>query len=161
MNRRLGVELAYLLLLGATFGAVMVLGIFTAAVIFNSENYLQTALLDHYNEGVLMAEIFRRFTYWGYLTLGAVVAFELYEYKQFWRDRIAMISAFFVSATLLLFNAVYTPRILEMQLEGPEATMSEAFDNIHVASEIDFKILAVALAVLFCRRIMLLRTIKK
>ena len=160
MRSRLYIEIAYLLLLGATLGAVLVLGIFVASTIFNSEALLSVALLDHYNEGVIMAEIFRRFTYWGYVTLVAIVLFELYEYKQFRRDNMAMGSAFIAASTLLLFNAVYTPKILALQKEGPEATVTEAFENLHVASEIDFKILAAALIVLFVRRVMLLRTVK-
>ena len=160
MRSRLYIEIAYLLLLGATLGAVLVLGIFVASTIFNSEALLSVALLDHYNEGVIMAEIFRRFTYWGYVSAIAILLFELFEYKQFRRDNIAMASASVSVFTLLLFNAVYTPKIIALQHEGPEATMSEAFDNLHVASEIDFKILAVALIVLFVRRVMLLRTVK-
>jgi len=38
--------------------------------------------------------------------------------------------------------------------------MSDAFEGLHTASEIDFKILAVALIVLFVRRVTLLRTIR-
>jgi hypothetical protein len=52
---------------------------------------------------------------------------------------------------------VYAPKILSMQAMGMEATQSDTFSNIHIASEIDFKILAVALLILFIRRLMLLR----
>ncbi|MDX1296576.1 MAG: DUF4149 domain-containing protein [Sulfurimonadaceae bacterium] len=157
---RLYIEIAYLLLIAATFGAVMVLGIFVAATIFNSELLFAVAPLEHYSEGVIMAEIFRKFGYWCNVTALAIVMFELYEYKLFRRDRIAQAASFISVVTLLLFSAVYTPRILEMQEQGAEATQSEAFANLHVASEIDFKILAVALIVLFARRIMLLHTVK-
>jgi len=44
-----------------------------------------------------------------------------------------------------------------MQKLGREATQSDTFENIHIASELDFKLLAVALLVLFIRRLMLLR----
>lgn len=161
MKTRLYIELAYLLLLGATVGAVLVLGIFVAPVIFHSEALLTTAFLDNYDEGMLMAEIFRRFTYWTYLTTIAIILFEVYEYKQARRNKIAMISAFIAVSTMLLFSAVYTPKILAMQAEGVEATLSDAFASLHSASELDFKILAVALIVLFFQRIVLLRTIKR
>ena len=160
MRTRLYLETAYLLLIAATFGAVMVLGIFVASTIFNSELLFALAPLDHYGEGVLMAEIFRKFTYWCYAAALAVVLFELFEYKQFRRDGIAMGAAFTTVVTLLLFAAVYTPKILQMQAEGAEATQSEAFAQLHLASEVDFKILALALVVLFVRRIMLLRTVR-
>ena len=160
MKLRLYTETAYLLLIAATFGAVMVLGIFVAATIFNSQLLFALAPLDHYAEGVIMAEIFRKFAYWCNFAALMVVLFELYEYKMFRRDGIAMGSAFTTVVTLLLFSTVYTPMILQMQSEGPEATQSEAFANLHMGSEIDFKILAFALVVLFARRVMLLRTVK-
>jgi hypothetical protein len=56
-----------------------------------------------------------------------------------------------------MFSGVYAPKILEMQALGVEATQSDTFANIHKASELDFKILAVGLIVLFIRRLMLLR----
>lgn len=162
MNKRnnIYVELAYLLFLGATLGAVLVLGIIVASVVFNSENYLPIALLDHYNEGILMGEIFHRFSYWVYALSFAVVIYEVLEYRALRRDVIAQIAVFAVVATSLMFSAVYSPKILEMQSKGVDATMSEEFDALHKASEIDFKILALALGVLFFRRVMLLRTIK-
>ncbi len=163
MNRRnnIYVELAYLLLLGASLGAVLVLGIIVASVIFNSEQYLPIALLDHYNEGILMGEIFHRFSYWIYGLCMAVVVYEILEYRALRRDGIAQIAALVVIGTSLMFSGVYAPKILQMQALGVEATMSDAFDALHKASELDFKILALALAVLFVRRIMLLRVVKK
>ncbi len=163
MNRRnnIYVELAYLLLLGASLGAVLVLGIIVASVIFNSEQYLPIALLDHYNEGILMGEIFHRFSYWVYGLCMAVVVYEILEYRALRRDGIAQIAALVVIGTSLMFSGVYAPKILQMQALGVEATMSDAFDALHKASELDFKILALALAVLFVRRIMLLRVVKK
>ena len=57
----------------------------------------------------------------------------------------------------LMFSAVYAPKILSMQALGMEATQSDTFQNIHIASELDFKILAVSLLILFVRRLMLLK----
>ncbi len=163
MNRRnnIYVEITYLLLLGASFGAVLVLGIIVASVIFNSEHYLSVALLDHYNEGVLMGEIFHRFSYWIYGLCVAVAAYEVLEYRALRRDGIAQIAALVIIGTSLMFSGVYAPRILEMQALGVEATMSDAFDALHKASELDFKILALALGTLFFRRVMLLRVLKR
>jgi hypothetical protein len=136
----------YLLLIASTLGAILVLGIFAAPVVFN------TSTLDHFDEGVIMADIFSRFTYWLYMMLAGIVLYEGIEYKKFKRDRIIIGSSLISIFTIMMFNAVYTPKILEMQTLGREATMSEAFSNIHIASEIDFKILAFALLVLFVRR---------
>ncbi len=146
MKWRMYSDIVYLMILAATLGAILVLGIFTAPVVFN------TGMLSHYEEGMIMAEIFRRFTYWLYLTFLAIVVYEGYQFKIFKRDAIATLMALTGIGTILMFNAVYTQKILAMQKQGEAATQSEAFANIHLASEIDFKILAVALAILFVRR---------
>ncbi len=139
-------DIIYLMLIASTLGGVLVLGIFAAPVVFN------TTSLERYQEGVIMAEIFSRFTYWLYMMLLAIVLYEGYEYKKFKRDRIIIASALISIFTILMFNTVYTPKILQMQALGEETTMSEAFANIHIASEIDFKLLALGLIVLFVRR---------
>ena len=89
-----------------------------------------------------------------------IIVYESFEYKSMKRDKIAGLSAFIAIFTLLMFSGVYVPKILQMQEEGEKATQSSAFEAVHMGSEIDFKILAVALIVLFVRRLMLLRTIK-
>ncbi|MFZ5375547.1 MAG: DUF4149 domain-containing protein, partial [Campylobacterota bacterium] len=66
-------------------------------------------------------------------------------------DKIAMLSALGSVATLLLFSAVYTPKILAYQALG-ESGIDEGFEALHKASEIDFKILLITLTVLFVRR---------
>ncbi|MEN8148094.1 MAG: DUF4149 domain-containing protein [Campylobacterota bacterium] len=146
----------YLLLVAMTLGAVLTLGIFVAATIFNSDSYLAGALLDHYNEGLLMAEVFRRFSYFITFMAFVVFVFEANEYKHGRRDTWVLVSAFFVIASAMMFSAIYTPKILEMQALGAEATQSDAFAALHIGSEIDFKILAVALGVLFIRRMRLM-----
>lgn len=139
-------DILYLLLIASTLGAILVLGIFVAPIVFN------TTTLDHFDEGVIMADIFSRFTYWLYIMLAGIVFYEGYEYKKFKRDRIIIGSSLMSIFTIMMFNTVYTPKILQMQTLGREATQSGAFENIHIASEIDFKILAFALLVLFVRR---------
>jgi hypothetical protein len=146
MKKQMWVDIVYLLFLAATLGAVLVLGIFVAPVVFNSE------MLDRYNEGIIMAEVFRRFTYWLYVTLAMVILYESYQFKIFKRDNIMSVTTAVTIFTILMFNTVYTPRILEMQAQGVEATQSEVFEKIHLGSEIDFKILALALLILFARR---------
>ena len=149
-------DFSYLLILGATLGGVLVLGIFVAPLIFHTERLL-VAPLDHYSAGVVMGAIFHRFSYWVYLTVIFVGVYEIVQYRAQRRDRVAILSALAVMGAALLFSAVYTPKILQMQAEGVAATQSAAFNSLHIASEIDFKILALALLVLFVRRLMLLR----
>jgi hypothetical protein len=157
MSKRIYADFSYLILLAASFGAVMVLGVIVAAVIFHTDALHVDILIDRYNAGVIMGEIFLRFSYMLYFVVFSVALYEAAMYKTGQRDKIALISAFFIVATSLMFSGVYVPKILELQVMGREATSSDTFDAIHVGSEIDFKILAVALLVLFVRRLMLLR----
>jgi uncharacterized membrane protein len=144
-------------MLCASFGAVIVLCAFVAPVIFHPNALLVDMSMDHYNSGILMGEIFRRFTYWAYALVVSVVLYEVMMYKMGQRDAIVFASASTVVFSSLMFSSVYTPKILAIQALGAEATQSDTFQNIHIASELDFKVLMVALLVLFVRRLMLLR----
>jgi uncharacterized membrane protein len=156
MSKKIYADFGYLIMLAATFGGVLVLGAFVAPVVFHTDKILVGMLIDNYNAGIIMGEIFHRFSYWVYLCVAAVVVYEAVLYKTGARDAIAFGSASIVIFSGLMFSAVYAPKILAMQALGAEATRSDTFDNIHIASEIDFKILAIALIVLFVRRLMLL-----
>ncbi len=157
MKRNIYLDFGYLVILAATFGAVLVLGALVAPVIFHTDKITVGLLIDHYNAGIIMAEIFSRFSYWLYFVALYVVLYESIKYKSGQRDAISFGAAVTVIFSSLMFSGVYAPKILAMQSLGAEATQSDTFQNIHIASEIDFKILAVALVILFVRRLMLLR----
>lgn len=144
-------------MLGATFGAVLVLGVIVAPVVFHTDRILVDMLMDNYNAGIIMGEIFHRFSYWVYFVAVAVIVYEASIYKTGQRDAVVFASSIIVVFSSLMFSGVYAPRIIAMQALGAEATQSDTFENLHIASEIDFKILAVALLVLFVRRLMLLQ----
>ncbi len=148
-------------MLAATFGAVIVLGAVVAPVIFKSEIIFVELGLNHYQAGIIMGEIFHRFSQWIYIVAGWIALYEVIMYKMGQRDAVAFASAVTVIFSSLMFSAVYSPKILAMQAISEEATQSDTFKSVHIASEIDFKILAVALIVLFVRRLMLLRLAKK
>ncbi|MDD2906738.1 MAG: DUF4149 domain-containing protein [Sulfurimonas sp.] len=157
MKKSIYIDFSYLIMLAATFGGVLVLGALVAPVVFHTDKILSGMLLDHYNAGIIMGEIFYRFSYWLYVVVIGVFIYEAAVYKSGQRDAVAFASSAVVVFTSLLFSGVYAPQILAMQALGAEATQSDTFENIHKASEIDFKILAFALLVLFIRRLMLLR----
>ncbi len=146
----------YLTAVAATLGGVLVLGILVAPVIFNSGAYLPDGLLGRYEEGMLMGEIFRRFSFWAYFMAAVILVFEGNEYRHQRRDKWAIMSGLLAVATLLLFAAVYVPKILAAQAEGADATTTAAFASLHNGSELDFKILAAALLALFVRRMQLM-----
>ena len=158
MKRNIYFDFTYLVILAASFGAVIVLGAIAAPVIFHTDKIVHNLLIDHYNAGIIMGEIFNRFSYWIYILAFYVIGYELYMYKIGQRDSIIFASAVTVVFSSLMFSGVYSPKIISMQKLGAEATLSDTFQNVHYASELDFKILAVALLILFVRRLMLLRT---
>jgi len=157
LKRNIYIDFTYFTLLAASFGAVLVLGTIVAPIVFNTDKILYSILLDNYNAGIIMGEIFRRFSYWLYFLAFFVAIYELLMYKNGQRDAIIFGSSVTVVFSALMFSAVYSPKILSMQILGVEATQSDTFKNIHLASELDFKILATALLILFIRRLMLLR----
>src|SRR3989338_1681439 len=118
MNKKALVDVTYLLLIAMSAGAVLVLGVFVAAVVFHSELYLSVALLSRYEEGKIMGEIFHRFTYWAYFMSVVIAVYEVSHYKVMQIDKVAILSALGSIGTLLLFSAVYTPKILEYQARG-------------------------------------------
>ena len=152
MNKKALVDVFYLLTLGMTAGAVLIVGAFVTAVVFHSELYLSVPLLSRYEEGKIMGEIFRRFSYWGYFMTAVIAIYEVSRYKVMQIDKIAILSALGSIGTLLLFSAVYTPKILEYQTQGEAIMMDNSFEALHKASEIDFKILLGMLLILFGRR---------
>ena len=157
MKRNIYADFTYLVILAATYGAVMVLGMLVAPVIFNTNDITVALEIDNYNAGIIMGEIFHRFSYWTYVLAFIVLGYEGVMYKLGQRDKYLFFSATLVVFSSLMFSAVYAPRIVEMQTMGAEATQSDTFTNLHLASEIDFKILAVSLVVLFIRRLMLMK----
>ncbi|MFA5454328.1 MAG: DUF4149 domain-containing protein [Sulfurimonas sp.] len=157
MKRNIYIDFAYLITLAATLGAIVVLGAVVAPIIFHSEKILHSVVLDSYNAGIIMGEIFHRFSYWIYFLAFFVAAYELIMYKKGQRDAIIFASSVTALFSALMFSAVYSPKIISMQGLGAEATQSDTFRNTHFASELDFKILATALFILFIRRLMLLK----
>ena len=159
MKRNIYVDFTYLIILASSFGAIIVLGAFVAPIVFHTDKILHAVFLDNYNAGIIMGEIFFRFSYWIYFLAFFITSYELVMYKLGQRDTIIFISSATAVFSSLMFSAVYSPKIIAMQSLGAEATQSDTFQNIHFASELDFKILAVALIVLFVRRLLLLRVV--
>ncbi len=159
LKRNIYFDFGYLIVLAATFGAVLTLGAIVAPVIFTSDAYTVGVMLDHYNMGIVMSEIFRRFSYVINFSVTYIVIYEAIMYKTGERDKYTALFAFMSVFSGFMFSSVYVPRILAMQAAGSEATLSDTFANLHAASELDFKILAISLLGLFIRRLMLLRRI--
>ena len=154
------IDMIYLVLLGMSIGGILTLGIIMTSTIFNSENYIGP-LLSHFQEGQIMSAGFEKFNYFlGFMGI-VIMTYEAYSYKILQRDITVMIATLFALSTIGLFIGVYTPKILEMQAIGETATKSEAFNQLHLGSEMDFKILVVSLLVIMGRRLYVLLGKKK
>ena len=154
-NLKRVIDASYLILLGASIGGILTLGIIMTSTIFNSADYIGP-LLSHYQEGQIMSGGFDKFSYFLSFMFFVIMFYEMYSYKILQRDATVMISSFVSLCTIGLFVGVYTPRILEMQKLGQEATASKEFESLHLGSELDFKILVLALLILLGRRLYVL-----
>lgn len=148
-------DMVYLILIGATIGGILAVGIIMTSTIFNSEAYIGP-LLSHYQEGSIMSAGFDKFSYFlGFMGI-VIFSYEMFSYKTLQTDKTVILATLVALSSIGLFIGVYMPKILEMQAQGEEATKSAAFENLHLGSEIDFKILLISLIVLMGRRLYVL-----
>lgn len=125
VRKRIYIDFSYLIVLAASFGAVIILGTVVAPVVIHSDKILVDIALDQYNSGIIMGEVFHRFSSWLYIVASVVAVYELIMYKAGQRDSIIFASAITVVFSSLMFSAVYSPKILSMQTIGIEATQSD------------------------------------
>ena len=143
----------YIILLGIMLGAALYAGIVVAPTVFHSEVALGSELLTRFQEGLIMTVNFVKLSYLVNLTILAVIFYEGFRFKSFERDGIALLSAVVVVLSGLLYAHYYIPQILELQTQGEAVTQSKLFENTHFASELDFKLFALALLILLTRNI--------
>jgi len=143
--------MVYLVILGITLGAGLFAGAVVAPVTFNTESWLGSEVLSHFQEGLIMTQNFIKLSYLVDFTVIMVILYEGYKYKKFERDTMIQVATFFVVVTGLMFGHYYLPDILTMQAAGEKMTESLAFVNTHKGSEINFKIFSLALLVLMIR----------
>jgi len=147
-------EDAYLFLLIATFGISLFIGIIVAPTIFGSELSFADEVLTKFQEGLLMTTIFVKFNYLLNFVIATIITFEIINYKNGIWDKFTFSAIFIFISTALLFTNYYTPQILELQ--SLENTEGKIFENLHFASELDFKIFTFALLFLIIRKLKLL-----
>ena len=146
------VEIFYILLLASTFGISIFVGAVIAPTIFGSELVFADEVLSKFQEGLLMTAIFIKFNYLLNFVAISILLFESYFYKNGNRNNFTLSIIFIFLSTVLLFTNYYTPQILEMQ--SMEITEGKIFDNLHFASELDFKIFSLALLILILKKML-------
>lgn len=134
--------IGYIVLLGAMFGATIYAGAVVAPTIFHSETFFGGEIISNFQEGLLMTSNFEKLGSFVTFMVFFALFYEATKWKSFENDRWTLISLFFFVSTGLLFSGFYIPDIVSMQLQGEVVTQSEKFENIHFASELDFKIFA-------------------
>lgn len=143
-----GLTIAYIIGLGAILGASIYAGAVVAPNTFHSEIFLGSEILSKYQEGLIMTNNFQKLGYFVNFMVFFVLFYEAIKWKNFESDRWSLISAFLFISSGLLFSSFYIPSIVEMQQRGEGVTNSKIFENMHFASELDFKIFTVATLVL-------------
>ena len=143
-----GLTIAYIIGLGAILGASIYAGAVVAPNTFHSEIFLGKEILSRFQEGLIMTNNFQKLGYFVNFMVFFVLFYEAIKWKNFESDRWSLISAFLFISSGLLFSSFYIPSIVEMQQRGEGVTNSKIFENMHFASELDFKIFTVATLVL-------------
>ena len=134
-----------LFLLAAVIGVELVLGVVVAPVIFYPQNLIGDNVLNHFQSGLIMSDIFVKM---GYVLL--VVAFfnAFYELANFLKKRenfqlrfSKFALSFIVLALALFFVFYFTAYILEAQKLGESVIQTAEFQSMHEASEVVIKII--------------------
>ncbi len=140
------IDIFYIMFMGTVLGSALFAGAVVAPTIFKSELLFDIEVLTHLQEGIIMSNIFIKFNYLLKIFILFTVAYEIYLYKNMDRSLFRVSTLFIFISTAILFTDYYTPQILEL-IESGESS-SELFKNLHFASELDFKIMTLALLIL-------------
>ncbi|NLY04035.1 MAG: DUF4149 domain-containing protein [Campylobacter sp.] len=145
----------YLFLLAILVGLELMAGAIVAPVIFYPNQLLGEGVLDHFQSGILMTEIFIRLN--SAIIIICLISF-IYELINLSKNKTESFnlkfSTFMLAAIILAlacaFAFYFTDYIVEAQKLGPTATIGNAsFNKMHDASEWTMKIILILQAILF------------
>lgn len=146
-------QASYLLFIALMIGVELAVGALSAPVIFNASAFITTGkFLTLYESGQIATELFLRFDV--LLVVFTVVVF-LTETFRFYVQKKRDIWSYFIKFGVIITAGVFlyaSSEILALQNQGEEAITSKYFNQIHVASIIDIKILMLLQIVLFFRQ---------
>jgi len=134
--------MAYIILLGAVFGASIYAGAVVAPTTFHSETLLGGEIISNFQEGLIMTVNFEKLGYFINFMVFFVLFYEATKWKNFESDKWTNLATFLFVASGLLFTSYYIPTIMELQVQGEVVTKGETFRNFHFASELNFKLFA-------------------
>ena len=142
----------YLFLLALLVGLELAAGVFVAPVIFNPSQFIGDGILTHFQSGQLMTQIFVKFN--NFLLIISIIAFG-YEALNFSKNKKESFNAKFSAFMLALVNLIlalvfvfyFTDYIVEAQ--HLQTTTTQAFSDIHKASEWTMKVMLILQTILF------------
>ncbi|NLK66762.1 MAG: DUF4149 domain-containing protein [Campylobacteraceae bacterium] len=145
----------YLFMLALLIGLEFSAGAFVAPVIFNPSEIIGDGILTHFQSGQLMTEVFLRFN--NFLIIISIISF-VYESVNFAKNRLESFNRKFSTFMLSLLNLFlalvfvfyFTDYIVEAQHLG--TTQTQAFSDIHNASEWTMKVILFSQTFLFFLR---------
>ncbi|NLO17555.1 MAG: DUF4149 domain-containing protein [Arcobacter butzleri] len=151
-----GVDYLYIAVLLFIFSSTIILGAFVAPVVFKSYLYIDV-VLNRFDNGLIMSEIFRRFGNLLSFLLLLITLYHAYYYKKFLSSYLTIIAFCLFAVSSLLFNFYFTEGVFAFIAQGEEWINNniELFEAFHKASEIDFSIImfsALALVILKIRQ---------
>jgi hypothetical protein len=146
--------IGYLLILGIVLGAVIYAGAVVAPVVFGSQNWLGSEILDRFQEGLIMTQNFVRLGYFILASMFAIFIYEGYQYKRFNRDLLKTLSALGAIMSGALFKYFYMSTIISMQAQGKDAVESKIFENMHKGSEIALVLFMIFVMILFVKTLL-------
>lgn len=136
-----------LFLLASMMGIELILGIVVAPTIFFPQNIIGEGVLNHFQSGLMMTQIFIKM---GYLLIFVSVVNFLYEIYSFVKDKIKfqikfskLMLSFLILILSLVFVFYFTHTLIGLQNLGEQATKTEEFASIHNANEVVIKIILI------------------
>ncbi|MFA0698742.1 DUF4149 domain-containing protein, partial [Vibrio sp. 10N.222.49.C9] len=130
------ISIVYVIALTSVIAFSLFAGAVVAPVIFNSSSWLGESVLNRFQEGLMMTEVFVRLSYPLIAVCLVSLAYELWSYWKKDSDWIALVSMSLMVGTGLLFGFYFIPEILHLQSQGAVVTQSPVFASIHKTSEI-------------------------
>lgn len=146
----------YLFLLATLIGIEISIGVLLAPVIFFPAKFIGEGVLTHFQSGQLMTQIFLKYNVLLIVVSVLVFLYEIFNLKNRTEIITMRISTFIFAIINLilayLFVFYFTDYIVNAQLVGTLATMTDKFAMIHEQSEMAMKAMLVVQVILFFMR---------
>ena len=150
MKKSLPISIIYLLILGASIGAIIATGALSAPVIFSSDSIIPELGMTKFDMGRIMSVIFSRLNIFLNITAIIILIYELLSFNLGGKKNYFALLINAISVILIfLFTFYYTGAILAAQAQGAAATATPEFDSLHQQSELIFKTLLITLSISF------------